>query len=91
MDPHVKPDPDNLDDLPPPPSIPLNVTPIKFSDDVLKATKPKRTPMSRPGFGKKGNVVPLLTNHFKVSVRNMDDCFYHYSVGYHYSLFTFSL
>ncbi|KAG6476145.1 hypothetical protein ZIOFF_065381 [Zingiber officinale] len=38
----------------------------KINDDgVLKATKPKRTPMARPDIGKKGNVVPLLTNHFK--------------------------
>ncbi|KAG6523121.1 hypothetical protein ZIOFF_012974 [Zingiber officinale] len=77
MDPQVKPDPDNIESLPPPPSIPPNVNP-------MKATKPKRTPMARPGIGKKGNAVQLLTNHFKVSLRNVDDYFYHYSVALKY-------
>ncbi|KAG6526938.1 hypothetical protein ZIOFF_009025 [Zingiber officinale] len=79
MDPQVKPDPDNFDNLPPPPppSIPPNVNP-------MKATKPKRSPMARPGIGRKGNAVQLLTNHFKVSLRNVDDYFYHYSVALKY-------
>nr|XP_018674223.1 PREDICTED: protein argonaute 4B-like [Musa acuminata subsp. malaccensis]XP_018674224.1 PREDICTED: protein argonaute 4B-like [Musa acuminata subsp. malaccensis] len=77
-------DSEATEDLPPPPPIPPNVTPIKVDPEgslpPKKATKPSRVPMPRPGLGKKGQVVPLLTNHFKVSVRNVDDYFYHYSV-----------
>lgn len=78
-------DSEATEDLPPPPPIPPNVIPIKVDPEEnlppKKATKPSRVPMPRPGLGKKGQVVPLLTNHFKVSVRNVDDYFYHYSVG----------
>lgn len=76
MDPSVKPDPDNFDNLPQPPLVPPNVT-IKTSDESgPKTSKPKRTPMARLGIGKKGNSVPPLKNHFKDSVRNIDDYFY---------------
>ncbi|WOL14713.1 protein argonaute 4B-like [Canna indica] len=69
------------EDLPPPPStLPANFVPTKPDAEEMSVPKPKRMPMSRPGLGKKGNVVHLVTNHFKVSVRNVDDYFFHYSV-----------
>ncbi|MQM02796.1 hypothetical protein Taro_035569 [Colocasia esculenta] len=71
--------------LPPPPSvIPPNVVPIKADPEGFsppkKALNPKRTPIARPGSGKKGQMIPLLTNHFRVDFRNVDGYFYHYSV-----------
>ncbi|KAJ0978050.1 hypothetical protein J5N97_013524 [Dioscorea zingiberensis] len=75
--------------LPPPPPIPPNVTPAKADDDRVsppkKSSKPKRVPMARPqGQTRKGQPISLLTNHFRVSVRNVDDYFYHYSVSLKY-------
>lgn len=35
----------------------------------------------RPGFGSGGRHIPLLANHFKVSVKNLDEIFYQYSVS----------
>ncbi|XP_072959526.1 protein argonaute 4B-like [Typha angustifolia] len=81
-------DPGQGEDLPPPPPIPPNVVPIKAESErnspPKKASKTKRVPMPRPGLGRKGQPVPLYTNHFKVSVRSMDDNFYHYSVSLKY-------
>jgi len=69
---------------PPPPVIPPNVVPIKAdpegSSSPKKPSKPKRIPMPRPGLAKRGQPIQLLTNHFKVSVQNVNDYFYHYSV-----------
>lgn len=74
--------------LPPPPPIPPNVTPAKADGERAghaspprKSAKPKRVPMARPaGQARKGQSISLLTNHFRVSVRNVEDYFYHYSV-----------
>lgn len=66
---------------PPPPLIPPDVVPIRADQSPpRKPAKPKRIPMARPGLAKRGQPVQLLTNHFKVSVRNVDDYFFHYSV-----------
>lgn len=56
--------------LPPPPSEP-----------VKKAMKAKRVPMSRCGFGSRGQKIQLFTNHFKVGVSNTSAHFFHYSVS----------
>lgn len=78
------PESDTSDVLPPPPPVPPNVVPIKAdpgqSSPPQKAAKPKRVPMARPGLARRGQPITLLTNHFRVAVRNVDDCFYHYSV-----------
>ncbi|RWW17877.1 hypothetical protein BHE74_00036794 [Ensete ventricosum] len=70
-------DPETIEDLPPPPPIPPNVTPFKVDPEgslpPKKSMKLSRVPMPRPGLGKKGQPVPLLTNHFKVSVRNIKE------------------
>ncbi|VFQ91173.1 unnamed protein product [Cuscuta campestris] len=42
--------------------------------------QPKRSTMTRPGFGTSGRHISLLTNHFKVSVKCPDETFYHYNV-----------
>lgn len=65
--------------LPPPPPVPPNVTPIKAVTEP-EVKKVFRAPMARRGFGTRGNKVPILTNHFKVNVNNVDGHFYHYSV-----------
>lgn len=41
---------------------------------------PKRSIMTRPGFGTSGRRVSLLSNHFKVSIKNQNVFFYQYSV-----------
>lgn len=41
---------------------------------------PKRSIMTRPGFGTSGRRVSLLSNHFKVSIKNQNELFYQYSV-----------
>lgn len=71
------------EDLPlPPPVVPTNVSPIKAESGSPPSgpQKKKRVPMSRPGFARRGQPIPLLTNHFKVSIGNVDDYFFHYSV-----------
>ncbi|KAG1327683.1 Protein argonaute 4B [Cocos nucifera] len=83
------PESDTTDVLPPPPpEIPPNVVPIKAdaeqSSPPKKPAKPKRVPVARPGLARRGQPITLLTNHFKVAVRNVDDCFYHYSVSLKY-------
>ncbi|XP_059664101.1 protein argonaute 16-like [Cornus florida] len=45
---------------------------------------PKRSIISRRGFGSAGRRISLLTNHFKVSVRRPDEIFYQYSVSISY-------
>ncbi|CAO2813123.1 unnamed protein product [Amaranthus hypochondriacus] len=53
--------------LPPPPPIPAGVV-------------PRRCPMTRNGFGLKGQKVQLLTNHFQVRMAHSDGHFYQYSI-----------
>uniref|UniRef100_A0A0D9Y6P1 Protein argonaute N-terminal domain-containing protein n=1 Tax=Oryza glumipatula TaxID=40148 RepID=A0A0D9Y6P1_9ORYZ len=48
------------------------------------AKPPKKLPMSRKGFGTRGQSIQLLTNHFRVSIRRMDGHFYHYHVEVKY-------
>ncbi|KAK6164049.1 hypothetical protein DH2020_000913 [Rehmannia glutinosa] len=69
--------------LPPPPPVPPNVTPLKV-DSEPEVKKVLRVPMARRGLGTKGNKVPILTNHFKVNVKNVDGYFFHYSVALFY-------
>ncbi|KAG6414004.1 hypothetical protein SASPL_126720 [Salvia splendens] len=69
--------------LPPPPPVPPNVTPIKAVTEP-EVKKVFRAPMARRGFGTRGNKVPILTNHFKVNVNNVDGHFFHYSVALFY-------
>ncbi|KAL5719439.1 hypothetical protein ACHQM5_012217 [Ranunculus cassubicifolius] len=59
--------------LPPPPPLKANVIP-----------KSLRQPMARPGVGRRGQSVQLLTNHFKVSYGGVDGDFYQYSVSLSY-------
>ncbi|KAL6535929.1 Protein argonaute 16 [Orobanche hederae] len=59
---------------PPPPTITANV---KLERVDLR----KRSIITRPGFGTSGKRIPLLTNHFKVSIRNPDEVFHQYSVS----------
>lgn len=81
------------DDLPPPPPLPPNVEPIKAEsaddlpppppvkpEEAKKISKPKRALIARPGFGKRGNPIQLVTNHFKVSLKTTDEFFHHYYV-----------
>ncbi|XP_058743134.1 protein argonaute 4-like [Vicia villosa] len=69
---------------PPPPIVPSDVEPVKIEPEVVKKKGPIRIPMARPGLGRKGNKLPLLTNHFKVDVANTDGYFYQYSVALFY-------
>ncbi|XP_051141870.1 protein argonaute 4 [Andrographis paniculata] len=68
--------------LPPPPPVAPDVTPIKAQEPEVKKTF--RNPMARRSLGTKGTKVPILTNHFKVSVSNVDGQFFHYSVAIFY-------
>ncbi|XP_068658770.1 protein argonaute 4B-like [Aristolochia californica] len=79
-------DPEAQEALPPPPPIPPNVVPLKVESDQLDPLpktppKPTRVPMARPGLGRKGQPIPLLTNHFKVNVSSNNGYFYHYCVS----------
>lgn len=58
---------------PPPPLIPSNIRPEEVNS-------PKRSIVTRPGFGSNGRRISLLTNHFKVVVNAPDVIFYQYSV-----------
>ena len=75
----------DADELPPPPPVPPNVVPIK-ADDVLGESPPdkpvisKKLPMARPGVGRKGQLIQLYSNHFKVSVKSTEEFFFHYNV-----------
>lgn len=69
---------------PPPPAIPRNVVPIVAEETSLvqykKASNPERLPMSRPGYGSKGALIRLQTNHFKVEVNKPNGHFFYYKV-----------
>ncbi|KMS98061.1 hypothetical protein BVRB_4g096180 [Beta vulgaris subsp. vulgaris] len=71
---------------PPPPVIPLGITPVKESElDIPKSSQgPKRLPMVRCGLGSKGQKIQLITNHFQVKMPNSDGHFYQYSVKMSY-------
>nr|DAD43168.1 TPA_asm: hypothetical protein HUJ06_001398 [Nelumbo nucifera] len=71
---------------PPPPLVPPNVVPqrVELEDtpgQPKKVSKPKRVPMARPGMGRKGKPIQLLSNHFRVNVVNVTSIFFHYSVS----------
>ncbi|VAH60239.1 unnamed protein product [Triticum turgidum subsp. durum] len=88
------------EDLPPPPPLPPNAEPIKAEsaddlpppppllpikpEEAKKISKPKRALIARPGFGKRGNPIQLVTNHFKVSLKTTDEFFHHYYVNLKY-------
>ncbi|GJX00391.1 protein argonaute 16 [Tanacetum coccineum] len=67
--------------LPSSPSPPPQSEVIELDVDTEQATHPKRSIISRPGFGSDGKHIPLLANHFKVSIKNPDEIFYQYSVS----------
>jgi eukaryotic translation initiation factor 2C len=67
------------DDLPPPPPLDASIEPFK-AEETKKLLKPKRALVPRKGFGKKGQPIKLITNHFKVSLKNTEEFFYHYYV-----------
>ncbi|XP_015873346.2 protein argonaute 4 [Ziziphus jujuba] len=72
---------------PPPPVIPANVVPIRAEPDQTPEPvkkKPLRVPIARRGVGSKGQKIPLVTNHFKVNVSNLEGHFFHYSVALFY-------
>ena len=58
--------------LPLEPSLPPDMKPEK--------AMPQYTIMSRRGVGSKGRRIPLLTNHFRVSLNAPDLVFYQYAV-----------
>lgn len=59
--------------LDPPQSIHSNTGPEQVD-------RPKRSIMTRPGFGTSGRCINLVANHFKVSLKFPDEIFYQYSV-----------
>ncbi|CAN7081438.1 unnamed protein product [Brassica oleracea var. botrytis] len=63
---------------PPPPIIPPILEPVWVKTKVVEK-KNLRVPMARLGFGSKNQKIPLLTNHFKVNVANLQGYFYQYS------------
>ena len=77
--------------LPPPPPVPENVVPIKVDAELAPPEPAKkkivRVPLARRGLASKGQKIPLLTNHFKVNVTNVDGHFFHYSVCFACSLY----
>ncbi|XP_041996009.1 protein argonaute 16-like [Salvia splendens] len=62
----------------------LQMPTIQQSMKVEGAELPKRSIMTRPGFGTSGRRVSLLANHFKVSIKNPNEIFYQYSVSISY-------
>ncbi|AQK89308.1 argonaute4a [Zea mays] len=70
------------DDLPPPPPLAAGVEPLK-ADETKMPLKP-RSLVQRNGFGRKGQQIKLITNHFKVSLMKAEDFFYHYYVNLKY-------
>ncbi|KAM7497011.1 hypothetical protein LguiA_021425 [Lonicera macranthoides] len=73
--------------LPPPPPVPENVVPLKAeTENAPEPAKKKimRVPIARRGLASKGSKIPILTNHFKVNVTNVDGHFFHYSVALFY-------
>ncbi|XP_057441491.1 protein argonaute 4-like [Lotus japonicus] len=74
---------------PPPPIVPADVEPVKVDlldlpPEPVKKKLPTRLPIARKGLGSKGTKLPLLTNHFKVTVANSDGHFFQYSVALSY-------
>lgn len=68
---------------PPPPVIPPDIVPIRAEPEQTPEPakkKPVRLPIARRGLGTKGQKIPLVTNHFKVNVTNIEGHFFHYSV-----------
>nr|GFB28697.1 protein argonaute 16 [Tanacetum cinerariifolium] len=55
------------------PSPPPQSEVIELDVDTEQATHPKRSIISRPGFGSDGKHIPLLANHFKVSITSEDN------------------
>jgi eukaryotic translation initiation factor 2C len=74
-------DGNGMDALPPPPPLPDNVVPIKAEPEKKKIM---RVPIARRGLASKGQKIPILTNHFKVNVTNVEGQFFHYSVALFY-------
>ncbi|XP_057953427.1 protein argonaute 4-like [Malania oleifera] len=68
---------------PPPPIIPPDVIPEQAPPEPVKK-KVVRVPIARRGIGSRGQKIPLLTNHFKVNVNNLEGHFFHYSVSLSY-------
>ncbi|KAL6626393.1 hypothetical protein ACP70R_030119 [Stipagrostis hirtigluma subsp. patula] len=52
--------------------------------DPNKSLVVQKIPISRPGFGTKGQQIQLRTNHFRVSVNSTDIMFHHYHVNLMY-------
>ncbi|KAG8387057.1 hypothetical protein BUALT_Bualt03G0213700 [Buddleja alternifolia] len=48
---------------------------------IERVDLPKRSIITRPGFGTSGRRISLLANHFKVSIRNPNEVFYQYNVS----------
>lgn len=65
---------------PPPPLVPPDVVPLRVEPEPVKK-KAVRVPIARRGLGSKGQKIPLVTNHFKVNVTNVEGYFFHYSVN----------
>ncbi|CAK9184081.1 unnamed protein product [Ilex paraguariensis] len=61
--------------LPPPPPV------VSQNVKTEQVDQPKRSIISRRGFGTAGKRITLLTNHFKVAVKSPDEIFYQYSVS----------
>lgn len=76
----TEPEGNGAEALPPPPPVPDNIVPIKADGGIIAEKKVVRLPMARRSLGTKGQKIPLLTNHFKVRVANVDGHFYHYCV-----------
>ncbi|XP_065865840.1 protein argonaute 4-like [Euphorbia lathyris] len=68
---------------PPPPVVPPDVVPLRAESEPVK-DKVVRLPIARRGLATKGQKIPLLTNHFKVNVTNLDGNFSLYSVSLSY-------
>ncbi|KAB1226561.1 Protein argonaute 4 [Morella rubra] len=72
---------------PPPPVIPPDIIPVRAGPEQCPEPVKKkvvRVPIARRGPGSKGQKTNLLTNHFKVSVTNVEGHFFHYSVSVTY-------
>lgn len=48
--------------------------------EIEQVNQPKRSIIKRPGYGTSGRHIPLLANHFKISIGNPDEIFYQYNV-----------
>ncbi|CAN0914378.1 Protein argonaute 16, partial [Linum grandiflorum] len=67
--------------LPPPPPVPSSADPELVTQTTEHVDLLKRSIVSRKGFGTQGRRIPLLTNHFKVSIGVEDAVFYQYTVS----------